>query len=205
MNIGIVLSSLLVSMMIFSWEMEFAFVEPEGEGFHTIVMYSLVGYLLYLLRYFVVNEEKKYTVSAFTISVMVSTVVIVTYDQRVGGHFWNDDYVLEEALLASVQSTIILFVINELAGIAFGAYNSSANAKRNYPTSPNTNGAHSVSTACCNESALGLGFGSSHPHTCSFLCSVLGIYRSPINLSGPLNPCTLTEALEGLAVGRITC
>ena len=136
MNIGIVLSSLLVSMMIFSWEMEFAFVEPEGEGFPPIVMYSLVGYLLYLLRYFVVNEEKKYTVSAFSISVMVSTVVIVTYDQRVGGHFWNDDYVLEEALLASVQSTIILFVINELAGIAFGAYNSSANAKRNYPTSP---------------------------------------------------------------------
>ena len=184
MNIGIVLSSLLVSMMIFSWEMEFAFVEPEGEGFAPIVMYSLVGYLLYLLRYFVVNEEKKYTVSAFSISVMVSTVVIVTYDQRVGGHFWNDDYVLEEALLASVQSTIILFVINELAGIAFGAYNSLSKRQTKLSNFTNTNGAHSVSTACCNESALGLGFGSSHPHTCSFLCSVWASTDPPSILVG---------------------
>ncbi len=136
LNIGIALSSLLVSMMIFSWEMEFAFVELEAEGFPFIVMYSLVGYLLYLLRFFVVSEEKKYTVSAFSISVMVSTVAIVTYDQQVGGHFWNDDYVLEDALLASIQSSSILIVVNELVGVAVSGYNRTANAKGNYPTSP---------------------------------------------------------------------
>ena len=134
--IEVVLSSLFVSLIITFWLLEFAFSDSESEVGATIVFCILVGYLLFLLRYFVVNEGKKYTVSAFSISVMVSTVAIVTYDQQVGGHFWNDDYVWEEALLASVQSTIILFVINELAGIAFGAYNSSANTERNYPTSP---------------------------------------------------------------------
>ena len=67
--------------------MGFAFVEPEAEDFPPILIYILVGYLIYLLRYFVINEGRKYTVSAFSTSVIMSTVDLIMYDQQVGGWF----------------------------------------------------------------------------------------------------------------------
>tara|TARA_B100000945_G_scaffold242785_1_gene199001 strand:+ start:316 stop:888 length:573 start_codon:yes stop_codon:yes gene_type:complete len=133
--IGIALSSVFVSIIIFSWQMGFAFVEPEAEGFPPIIIYILVGYLIYLLRYFVVNEGRKYTVSAFSTSVILSTVGVGMYDQQVGGWFWNDDWVMEEALITTIRPVIILFLLNEFFGLSARAGNRTANAGQKYLTS----------------------------------------------------------------------
>ena len=79
--IGIALSSLAVSLVIFSWQTGFAFIDSEpdeSESGAATVIWILVGYLLYLLRYFVVNEGRKYTISAFSISVILATVGAIT-------------------------------------------------------------------------------------------------------------------------------
>ena len=63
------------------------------------------------------NEGRRYTASTFSISATVSSFAWGYYDSQVGGWFWNDDWVLEDALLASIRPTIILMLINEVAGI----------------------------------------------------------------------------------------
>ena len=129
------MSAVFLSIIIINGSLEFLGSKTESYADNIIGFCILVVYLLFLLQYFVVNEGRKYTVSAFSISVIMSTVAVVIYDQQVGGHFWNDNYVLEDSLLASIRPPIILFVINELVGAAVGAYNRIANAERNYPTS----------------------------------------------------------------------
>ena len=114
--IGLVLSSLLVSSMTTFWLLKFAFSNSEKNGF-TIMFCIFVGYLLFLIRFFVVNEGRKYSVSAFSISALLSTIACGIYTTRVGGWFWNDDYVLEDALLASIAPVIILLLVNELFGM----------------------------------------------------------------------------------------
>ena len=119
--IEVVLGSLVVTMIIFSWQIGFAFVDSEPDESEigvTTVICILVGYLLYLLRYFVTNEGRKYTVSAFSISVILSTVGVIMYDQQVGGWFWNDDWVLEDALFASIRPILILLLLNEFFAVA---------------------------------------------------------------------------------------
>ena len=136
--IGIALSSLAVSLVIFSWQTGFAFIDSEPderESGTATVIWILVGYLLYLLRYFVVNEGRKYTVSAFSVSVILSTVGAITYDQQVGGWFWNEDWVMEEALIASIRPVIILLLLNEFFGVAERGVYKVMNAGQDYVTS----------------------------------------------------------------------
>ena len=115
--IGVALSSVFVSIIIYSSQVGFAFVEPEAEGFlPPIVMWLLIGYLVYLLRFFVANEGRKYTVSAFSTSVLVSTVGAGVYETQVGGWFWNDDWVMEEALIATIRPVVVLLILNEIFG-----------------------------------------------------------------------------------------
>ncbi len=136
--IGIALSSLAVSLVIFSWQTGFAFIDSEpdeSESGTATVIWILVGYLLYLLRYFVVNEGRKYTVSAFSVSVILSTVGAITYDQQVGGWFWNDDWIMEEALIASIRPVIIFLFLNEFFGVAERGINNTMNAGQDYVTS----------------------------------------------------------------------
>lgn len=136
--IGIALSSLFVSIIIFSWQIGFAFVDSEPDESEigvTTVICILVGYLLYLLRYFVINEGRKYTVSAFSISVILSTVGVIIYDQQVGGWFWNDDWVLEDALYASIRPIFILLLLNEFFGVAERGINRIVNAEQVHITS----------------------------------------------------------------------
>ncbi len=125
--IGLALSSVFVSLIITFWLLEFAFSDSESEVGATIMFFILVGYILFLLGYFVTNEGRKYTVSAFSISAILASIADGMYTARVGGWFWNDDYVLEDALLASIRPVIILFVINELVGLAVRVYNGTAN------------------------------------------------------------------------------
>ena len=136
--IGIALGSAFVSVIILSWQTGVAFVdlEPdESEIGATTVLYILIGYLIYLLRHFVVNEGRKYTISAFSISVILATVGAITYDQQVGGWFWNDDWVMEEALIASIRPVIILLLLNEFFGVAERRVNNVMNAGQDYVTS----------------------------------------------------------------------
>ena len=136
--IGIALSSLAVSLVIFSWQTGFAFIDSEpdeSESGTATVIWILVGYLLYLLRYFVINEGRKYTVSAFSVSVILSTVGAITYDQQVGGWFWNDDWIMEEALIASIRPVIIFLFLNEFFGVAERGINNTMNAGQDYVTS----------------------------------------------------------------------
>lgn len=131
--IGIALSSVFVSIIIYFSQVGFAFVEPEAEGFlPPIVMWLLIGYLIYLLRYFVANEGRKYTVSAFSTSVLVSTVGAGVYETQVGGWFWNDDWVMEEALIATIRPVIILLVLNEIYGMVERARNRTTNTGQAY-------------------------------------------------------------------------
>ena len=119
--IGIALSSVFVSLIIAFRQVGVLFVDAEPDESEigiTTVICILVGYLLYLLRYFVVNEGRKYTVSAFSISVIMSTVGLIIYDQQVGGWFWNDDWILEDALFASIRPVFILLLLNEFFGVA---------------------------------------------------------------------------------------
>ena len=127
------MGSLVVTMIIFSWQIGFAFVDSEPDESEigvTTVICILVGYLLYLLRYFVTNEGRKYTVSAFSISVILSTVGVIMYDQQVGGWFWNDDWVLEDALFASIRPILILLLLNEFFAVAERGIDRIANAGR---------------------------------------------------------------------------
>jgi len=136
--IGIALGSVFVSIIIFSWQIGFAFVDSEPDESEigvTTVICILVGYLLYLLRYFVINEGRKYTVSAFSISVIMSTVGVITYDQQVGGWFWNDDWILEDALYASIRPILILLILNEFFGLAERGINGIANTGQVHITS----------------------------------------------------------------------
>ena len=136
--IGIALGSVFVSIIILSRQTGFAFVdlEPdESEVGLTTVLCILIGYLLYLLRHFVVNEGRKYTISAFSISVILATVGAITYDQQVGGWFWNDDWVMEEAIIASIRPVIILLLLNEFFGVAERGVNNVMNAGQDYVTS----------------------------------------------------------------------
>ena len=136
--IGIALGSVFVSVIILSWQTGVAFVdlEPdESEIGATTVLYILIGYLIYLLRHFVVNEGRKYTISAFSISVILATVGAIMYDQQVGGWFWNDDWVMEEALFASIRPVIILLLLNEFFGVAERGINKAMNAGQDYVTS----------------------------------------------------------------------
>ena len=133
--IEVVLSSLFVSLLITFWLLKFAFSDSESEVGATIVFCILVGYLLFLLRYFVINEGRKYTVSAFSISATLSSIACGIYTERVGGWFWNDDYVLEDALLASIRPVIILLLLNEFFGVAERGINRIANAGQDNITS----------------------------------------------------------------------
>lgn len=129
--IGIALSSVFVSIIIYSSQQGYIFVEPEAEGFSPpIVIWLLIGYLIYLLRFFVVNEGRKYTVSAFSTSVFVSSVGAGMYDTQVGGWFWNDDWVMEEALIATIRPVIILLVLNEIFGMVERAGSRTTNTRQ---------------------------------------------------------------------------
>ena len=115
------MSSVFVSLIIAFRQVGVLFVDAEPDESEigiTTVICILVGYLIYLLRYFVVNEGRKYTVSAFSISVIMSTVGLIIYDQQVGGLFWNDDWILEDALYASIRPVFILLLLNEFFGVA---------------------------------------------------------------------------------------
>ena len=125
------MSSVFVSLIIAFRQVGVLFVDAEPDESEigiTTVICILVGYLLYLLRYFVVNEGRKYTVSAFSISVIMSTVGLIIYDQQVGGWFWNDDWILEDALFASIRPVFILLLLNEFFGVAERGINRIANA-----------------------------------------------------------------------------
>lgn len=136
--IGIALSSVIVAAIMFSWLTGFAFVDSEPDESElgaTTAICILIGYLIYLLRYFLVNEGKKYTVSAFSICIILSTVGVIIYDQQVGYSFFNSDWVMEEALVASIRPVIILLLLNEFFGVAERGINKIMNAGQDYVTS----------------------------------------------------------------------
>lgn len=133
--IGISLSSVLLSLVLTSQLLGLAFVddEPDESEFWVTMGYCiLVVYLLFLLRYFVTNEGRKYTVSSFSISVILSFISSAMYLVEADAWgFFNENYVLEDDLLASIQPTIILLVLNELVGIPLPMRGKTAN----HPTS----------------------------------------------------------------------
>ena len=136
--IGIALSSVIVAIIIYLHQTGFAFVDSEPDESElgaTTVICILIGYLVYLLRHFVVNEGRKYTISAFSMSVILATVGAIMYDQQVGGWFWNDDWVMEEALIASIRPVIILLLLNEFFGVAERGINKAMNAGQDHVTS----------------------------------------------------------------------
>ena len=72
--IGIVLSSVILSSMITSRQLGVAFVDSEPDedvSSELLGPFILVVYLLFVIRYFVANEGRKYTVSALSTSVIV--------------------------------------------------------------------------------------------------------------------------------------
>ena len=136
--IGIALSSVIVAIIIYLHQTGFVFVDSEPDESElgaTTVICILIGYLVYLLRHFVVNEGRKYTISAFSMSVILATVGAIMYDQQVGGWFWNDDWVMEEALIASIRPVIILLLLNEFFGVAERGINKAMNAGQDHVTS----------------------------------------------------------------------
>lgn len=119
-SIGLVLASIVLSLIIASSQLSIAFVDPEpdeDESWELIGPSILVVYLLFVVRYFVVDEGRKYTVSAFSSSVVVATIAGSIYEVQVGGWWWNDDYVMQDALIASVRPILFLFLFNEFVGI----------------------------------------------------------------------------------------
>ena len=137
--IGISLSSVLLSFVLTSQLLGLAFVddEPDESEFWVTMGYCiLVVYLLFLLRYFVTNEGRKYTVSSFSISVILSFISSAMYLVEADAWgFFNENYVLEDDLLASIQPTIILLVLNEWVGIPLRMRGRTANFRQNHPTS----------------------------------------------------------------------
>lgn len=136
--IGIVLSSVILSSMITSRQLGVAFVDSEpDEDVRSELLgpFILVVYLLFVIRYFVASEGRKYTVSAFSSSIIIATIAGGIYDHQVGGWFWNDDWVMKDALLASIQPIIILLVLNEWVGIPLRMRGRITISGQSHPTS----------------------------------------------------------------------
>jgi len=136
--IGIVLGSVILSSMIASSQLGIAFVDSEpdeDEQSELIGPLILVVYLLSVIRYFVANEGRKYTVSAFSTSVILATVACSIYEVQVGGWWWNDAYVMEDALIASIEPIIFLFLFNEFVGIPLRMRGGTGNSGKSHPTS----------------------------------------------------------------------
>ena len=136
--IGIILGSVILSSIIASSQLGIAFVDSEpdeDEQSELIWPLILVVYLLAVIRYFVANEGRKYTVSAFSSSVIIATVAGGIYDHQVGGWFWNDDWVMADALLASIEPIILLFFLNEFVGITLRMRAGTRNSGKSHPTS----------------------------------------------------------------------
>ena len=136
--IGIVLGSVILSSLIASSQLGIAFVDSEpdeDEQSELIWPLILVVYLLFVIRYFVANEGRKYTVSAFSTSVILATVACSIYEVQVGGWWWNDAYVMKDALIASIEPIIFLFLFNEFVGIPLRMRGGTGNSRKSHPTS----------------------------------------------------------------------
>ena len=136
--IGIVLGSVILSSLIASWQLGIAFVDSEpdeDEQSELIWPLILVVYLLFVIRYFVANEGRRYTVSAFSTSVILATVACSIYEVQVGGWWWNDAYIVEDALIASIEPIIFLFLFNEFVGIPLRMRGGTGNSGKSHPTS----------------------------------------------------------------------
>ena len=136
--IGIVLCSVILSSLIASWQLGIAFVDSEpdeDEQSELIWPLILVVYLLFVIRYFVANEGRRYTVSAFSTSVILATVACSIYEVQVGGWWWNDAYIMEDALIASIEPIIFLFLFNEFVGIPLRMRGGTGNSGKSHPTS----------------------------------------------------------------------
>ena len=136
--IGIVLGSVILTSMIASLQLGIAFVDSEpdeDEQSESIGPLILVVYLLFVIRYFVANEGRRYTVSAFSTSVILATVACSIYEVQVGGWWWNDAYVMEDALIASIEPIIFLFLFNEFVGIPLRLRGGTGNSGKSHPTS----------------------------------------------------------------------
>ena len=136
--ISIVLGSVILSSLIASSQLGIAFVDSEpdeDEQSELIGPLILVVYLLFVIRYFVANEGRKYTVSAFSTSVILATVACSIYEVQVGGWWWNDAYVMEDALAASIEPIIFLFFLNEFVGITLRMRAGTRNSGKSHPTS----------------------------------------------------------------------
>ncbi len=135
---GLVLTSVFLSLIIASWQLEIVLLdsEPDEEEFWEFIGPCIfIVYLLFLIRYFVVNEGRKYTVSAFSTSIILSAIAVINYDHQVGGWFWNSDWVMKEALVASIRPAIILILLNEFFGFAERGVNKTASASPKHTTS----------------------------------------------------------------------
>ena len=136
--IGIVLGSVILSSLIASLQLGIAFVDSEpdeDEQSELIGPLILVVYLLFVTRYFVANEGRKYTVSAFSTSVVLATVACSIYEVQVGGWWWNDAYVMEDALIASIEPIIFVFLFNEFVGLPLRMRGGTGNSGKSHPTS----------------------------------------------------------------------
>ena len=136
--IGIVLGSVILTTMITSLQLGIAFVDSEpdeDEQSESIGPLILVVYLLFVIRYFVANEGRRYTVSAFSTSVILATVACSIYEVQVGGWWWNDAYVMEDALIASIEPIIFVFLFNEFVGIPLRMRGGTGNSGKSHPTS----------------------------------------------------------------------
>ena len=128
----------MLSSIIASSQLGIAFVDPEpdeDEQSELIGPLILVVYLLFVIRYFVANEGRKYTVSAFSTSVIVATIAGSIYEVQVGGWWWNDDWVMADALIASIQPIIFLFLFNEFVGIPLRMRGGTGKSGKSHPTS----------------------------------------------------------------------
>lgn len=136
--IGIVLGSFILSSIIASSQLGIAFVDSEpdeDEQSELIGPLILVVYLLFVIRYFVANKGRRYTVSAFSTSVILATVACSIYEVQVGGWWWNDAYVMEDALIASIEPIIFVFFFNEFVGIPLRMRGGTGNSGKSHPTS----------------------------------------------------------------------
>ena len=88
-----------------------------------------------MIRYFAVDEGRKYSVSAFSSSVILATVACSIYEAQVGGSWWNDAYNMEDALITSIEPIFFLFIFNEFVGIPLRMRGRTGNFGQSNPTS----------------------------------------------------------------------
>ena len=108
------------------------FVLRIGQG---LIVWVYIAYLIIFMRHLAKTGGQKIKVKSLAFSTACAITIWIVYTQLVGGWFWNDDWVMEEALIATIRPVIILLLLNEFFGLVERAGKRTASAEQNYLTS----------------------------------------------------------------------